>query len=286
MLKEFKLRVIEPAVELLQSATSQRALEATRTLHGLSLSRLDEPSTSFTTLCIADAHGLVGAVQVEVNSLWTARLTGLVLMDRAKATPVLEFLMVQIEDYCRARDVRELWVVAEPTSWLSPYWADLHFAKCNNLVTMEADVEEVQRRIVATNRTYQLVPGNAELLDGIVTIDHNAFTAPWQYSAAMVTSLMVDDSDITVCLDQAKPAGYCAVLKKRDGVHLTRIAVAPEFVRRGVASVLMASVCDHLHGGLHITLNTPADALPAMRLYRKLGFVALPENLSVFRCAF
>ena len=67
MLKEFKLRVIGLPVEFLQSATNQGALDATRTLHGLDLSRLDEPHMSFTTICVADSNGLAGAVQVRLT---------------------------------------------------------------------------------------------------------------------------------------------------------------------------------------------------------------------------
>ena len=68
-----------------------------------------------------------------------------------------------------------------------------------------------------------------------------------------------------------QPAGFCSWRQSAsDEAEILNIAVDPAFRRRGVASALLARVCEHAQGTIFLEVAEPNS--PAIALYRKLGW--------------
>lgn len=124
----------------------------------------------------------------------------------------------------------------------------------------------------------------------VVRIDGAAFGAYWQAelpalneamnSAPTTTLLGVRDPD-----DESRLAGYAIVGVSGIGAYLQRLAVAPEFQRRGLGRSLTRSCLNwsRRRGARHIILNTKPENQAAQDLYISEGFELLPDRLELLR---
>jgi ribosomal protein S18 acetylase RimI-like enzyme len=68
-----------------------------------------------------------------------------------------------------------------------------------------------------------------------------------------------------------KPAGFCSWRQSApDEAEILNLAVEPAYRRRGVASALLNSVCEHAQGTIFLEVAEPNS--PAIALYRKHGW--------------
>jgi len=70
------------------------------------------------------------------------------------------------------------------------------------------------------------------------------------------------------------PVGFCLSFSRGEYGYISVVAVVPAFRRRGVASALVGAACDYLSSLGHTLVKVDAyiDSLPAVNLYRHLGF--------------
>jgi len=68
--------------------------------------------------------------------------------------------------------------------------------------------------------------------------------------------------------------GYAGLMFTPDEAHVTTLAVAPAFQRRGVATVMLldAVALALAHGARHVSLEVAAGNEQAQALYRRFGF--------------
>jgi ribosomal-protein-alanine N-acetyltransferase len=108
-------------------------------------------------------------------------------------------------------------------------------------------------------------------LPSVISIERRSFPAPW--SLAMFV------------LELSKPSGICLaataddellgylVCSRYDRVwHLMNVAVAPQWRRRGVASLLIAKLVEEGGGELPFTLEVRVSNREAIAMYERLGF--------------
>ncbi len=75
----------------------------------------------------------------------------------------------------------------------------------------------------------------------------------------------------------ATPVGYMLSDNEEDRIHLLRIVTAPLWRRRGVAQHVLKRLVENLAACEHrrITVEIDESNLPALNLFRKLGFRAV-----------
>ena len=285
MLKEFKVGLITP----LTGAASAPALRiladgSQRCLHELDITRLNASRDDGLTICCGAQGQLLGAAQCSRNSATTAWLSWLAVADGASATPVLDTLLGALAQRLRARRVNELWAVVQPLEWISPYWTDLGFVRVNRLTTMHAPRERLTLPGARAGGGASFEPASVSHLANMQRVDHAAFAAHWQYSVSMLRDLIATSDSNFVALVDGDVAGYVSAVVDSAHAHVTRIAVDPAFAQRGLGAALLKQVALGLQPSASITLNTPDDAEPARRLYRKLGFEPTSDPLFVMRC--
>jgi ribosomal-protein-alanine N-acetyltransferase len=115
-------------------------------------------------------------------------------------------------------------------------------------------------------------------IDAILAIERQSFEHPWQ-RASFLGELVCDYAyGYTVrCEPENHPAQIVAYICFRliiDEMHLLKIAVAPRWRRRGVASKLLDTcfAMAHKKGAQSAVLEVRPSNKSAISLYHKLGF--------------
>lgn len=139
------------------------------------------------------------------------------------------------------------------------------------------------------------------LLDELLAIDAAAFGAPWQLTQSSFLHACHTTTDHRVIIaHRTVPEGVTSrrsaiaqvlgfVIVGRGGVrsYLQRLAVHSQARRSGVAHLLVHAAAHWANnrGASEMLVNTEPANVAALALYRKLGFVALPEPLIVMQRA-
>jgi ribosomal-protein-alanine N-acetyltransferase len=119
----------------------------------------------------------------------------------------------------------------------------------------------------------EITRAGVEAIDRLMAIDAASFVRPW--TRAMYESAF--DNVITrvflLCVDGAAVA-YCSAWLLPGELHITNVAVLPEFRRRGLARRLLETVLARAEaeGASEATLEVRRSNRPALALYEALGF--------------
>ncbi len=110
----------------------------------------------------------------------------------------------------------------------------------------------------------------------IMAIEREAYSLPWS-EAAYLEDLTHEATVYITAEEEGKVAGYMGGWLIFDEVHITTVAVRADLRRKGVASVMLATYLDHIlnYGTRFATLEVRISNVPAIGLYRKLGFKAV-----------
>ncbi len=122
----------------------------------------------------------------------------------------------------------------------------------------------------------KITRAKASDVDAISEIEKACFAVPWSYE--MLHSDIVDSivADYFVAKDeQGRALGFCGMYDVAEEAHITNIGVLPQYRGRGIAGQLVATMIKNAeaHGCQAITLEVRVGNEPAIRLYRKYGFV-------------
>jgi ribosomal-protein-alanine N-acetyltransferase len=115
-------------------------------------------------------------------------------------------------------------------------------------------------------------------IESLIAIEAQCFDAPWgrlsfeaEFASARAHSLVA-----RTCGPEAEPRviAYICFRLLADELHLFRIAVAPQWRGRGVASRLLAECLDTAgrQGATSVLLEVRPSNRAALALYRKFGF--------------
>ena len=126
-----------------------------------------------------------------------------------------------------------------------------------------------------------IVPLESRHIDAVAAIEQATFSDPW--SSAMIRDELQNTMARWFVLEYAgEVAGYVAALNICGEVHITNVAVLPQYRRRGLARLLMERAVEYARAAnaFCMTLEVRQSNRAAIALYEGLGFRAteLREN--------
>ncbi|MBR4355806.1 MAG: GNAT family N-acetyltransferase [Elusimicrobiaceae bacterium] len=85
--------------------------------------------------------------------------------------------------------------------------------------------------------------------------------------------------------EQSVVAGFVALRLAEEVCEIVNVGVLPEYSRRGIASQLLkqALLWVREHGGRQVTLEVGAENIPAVCLYKKIGFVMMGKRKNFYQ---
>lgn len=156
-----------------------------------------------------------------------------------------------------------------------------------------------RNRVIAFSRqAYLPLPENADEssvapmmeadLPSIEQLDHLAFAPPWQMDSDALRATLERSLLAVVHRAENRISGYLMAGPAPQGMHITRVAVHPEYQRMGIGRALLVRLLSYgrRREALRITVNTQSDNHRSRRLYRSLGFSEMGESYPVFRYDF
>jgi ribosomal-protein-alanine N-acetyltransferase len=127
----------------------------------------------------------------------------------------------------------------------------------------------------------------SSLRDEILRLDARAFGTTWALDTDAFSDALGATSRTQVFVARHKGAlqGFAVVGATGGTGYLQRLAVDASAQRAGIGSCLVASAIQwsSRKGCRHTVVNTEVNNQPAQHLYEKIGFVALPNRLTVLQ---
>lgn len=171
----------------------------------------------------------------------------------------------------RAFGVQELYALSFKP-WLDKLLSDNAFTPFTQIITL--------RRPTSLDQSTEPHPGvilrpmSPEDLPETITLDHEAFSPPWQLNTRSLQAAYSACSYDTVALSEGRIIGYQMTASSFDASHLARLAVSPLHQHRGVGSMLVLDTLREAaeRGSTEMTVNTQVDNSESLNLYKRLGF--------------
>jgi ribosomal-protein-alanine N-acetyltransferase len=115
-------------------------------------------------------------------------------------------------------------------------------------------------------------PMKEEDLPEVLEIENRSFATPWSLRSFQ-NELEKTVSTCLVFKNRDRLLGYLVVWRVEDELHIANVAVHPDFRRRGVGRKLIQHAIDLAAGCRWIGLEVRASNTPALKLYKKFGFL-------------
>lgn len=125
----------------------------------------------------------------------------------------------------------------------------------------------------ATQPSLHLRPGEVTDLQALAVLDAATFIPLWHLDATTLHELL-QTSRLQLARVEGELVGYTALTTTDKNAHLARIAVHPQFQRRGIGKFLLEDALRYAQaeGVETVLLNTQVHNHTAQHLYRAVGF--------------
>ena len=116
---------------------------------------------------------------------------------------------------------------------------------------------------------------SADDLDGVLAVEHAAFTNPW--TREMYEAELKNAGVSFIVLAHAgsgQVIGFCSYWRIHDELHINNLAVLPDWRSRGIGTALLTRVlCEGAaSGAVRALLEVRRSNTQAQRLYERFGF--------------
>jgi ribosomal-protein-alanine N-acetyltransferase len=116
-------------------------------------------------------------------------------------------------------------------------------------------------------------------IPAVLVIEGLSFSNPWSDATfrGEVQNKGISFPVVIVHEPDQRVAGYIIYWQIRDEVQITNIALHPDFRGRGIGETVLTVILKEVSGkgATFVTLEVRSSNMPAVSLYRKLGFKVL-----------
>jgi ribosomal-protein-alanine N-acetyltransferase len=120
----------------------------------------------------------------------------------------------------------------------------------------------------------EIVPMRRRHLRGVLRIEVQSYPKPWTYGLYLSELALGGLRCYLVARSRGEVVGYGGVMYIGPDAHVTTLATAPEFHRRGIAGRVLLGLARAAvaHGAENLTLEVRVTNEAAIALYRRYGF--------------
>jgi len=166
--------------------------------------------------------------------------------------------------------------------WFEALLVDSGFVNRQNILVLEWQGKFPNQ--IVRNQAVRIRQMTFDDLPIVARIDQLAFPPLWQNSLVGLKKAFKQTGISTVALINNDIVGYQISTSMTIYGHLARLAVLPDFQRKGVAHTLVYDLLKRFknRGFQRITVNTQSDNKPSLNLYKKFRFKRTSERIRVY----
>ena len=213
--------------------------------------------------------------------VWLRHYSGLTYESAKIAWPSL---LDECKKKLAAKDVDAIYSIAL-ADWYEDLLSEEGFELSNHVVVLEKTTWQT-KPLRLSPPEYQITTMQSSDVDDVYELDQECFEPLWQISEEDIQiAFKLSDNCSVAWDDEHKIVGYQISSILPSGGHLARIAVHPDFRRKQIAQMLLTDLLKRF-AQLNInrvTVNTLADNLAALELYRQNGFILTGDHYPVHR---
>ena len=111
-------------------------------------------------------------------------------------------------------------------------------------------------------------------IDAVLAVDHAAFAPMWWYGREVLLRALNMTCVFDAAYLQGECVGYQLSTLRNDRAHIVRLAVQPRWQAQGIGGQLLSEGMRALEAAKSesVTVNTQADNLASLQLYRRFSF--------------
>jgi len=165
--------------------------------------------------------------------------------------------------------------------WFQSLLLSSGFELKQNIVLLELKNENL--RSFSAPHGIRIRPMQDEDMPAVAKVDLAAFGQFWHNTELTLQRARLQCASATVAEDDSGVIGYQLSTKNPLGAHLARLGVKPEAQGRGVGCALVSHLIQGFNKGQlsRLSVNTQADNIASLALYKKLGFIRTGEHFPV-----
>ncbi|MDX1521484.1 MAG: GNAT family N-acetyltransferase [Anaerolineae bacterium] len=274
-----KNNVVRPVVEK-DLRLIQKLLDSAWRVHlRVSWASLQHRILSLPGVVVEDRAGLRGVMVLEPLKLNSAVMVAAALRDTWSVEPYLKTILPYVEQLVQTQLLSSL-VFIGYEDWLVEALLKFGFEPREWIVMFERFGSDKPPTVV---ETATIRVAHRRDLAAIQTLDALAFEDLWRKPTTYFGEALALAGSFTVAELEGQIVGYewCEIHQKR--AHLTRLAIHPDYQGRGIgAQLLHRAIVDALARNINlITLNTQETNRRSRALYKRFGFVPVPQRVPV-----
>ena len=130
----------------------------------------------------------------------------------------------------------------------------------------------------------RIIKMNESHVSAVAALEKICFSDPWSENS-VASELNNKLSLWLVCVDENSVAGYIGSQTVMGETDMMNVAVHPDHRRKGIAECLVNELVEQLKAleSHSLTLEVRASNMPAISLYRKLGFLEVGRRKNYYR---
>jgi ribosomal-protein-alanine N-acetyltransferase len=226
--------------------------------------------TSLPGLLAEDSVGLRGFMVLEPHLPHFGFLAGVGLRDTWHITPFLDSLLPRLEQTARTHALSNLVYIGQ-TTWLTKELVQRDFSPQTWVITLQRSAGTAP--LTGPTPT-QLRPARSADVPAITALDAAAFDHIWHKAIGQLTGAIRYADIFEVAEIDGLPVGYVWAEVYMQQLHLTRLAVLPNYQGLGIGTQMIRRVINvaQQRGLKKISLNTQTDNQRSLALYYRFGF--------------
>lgn len=243
-----------------------------------SRSRLAEPSTFY--LC--SEQGIAALISVAPEKPSFAWIRFFYSWRDGRHGEYFSKLLNHACDWLIQRCTQQLYCLA-PNDWVENLLVGNAFQQQNQIISLSTPAISGSAPMLKPG--IRIRPTRLGDLPQIEELDNICFQPPWQMNPASVEKSYFACEYASLAEVDGSIVAYQMTTRTFDNLHLARIAVHPDFRGLGIARALLFDLKEHFEdtGVESVSVNTPVDNKPSLRLYHSLGFRQVGSLLPVFQ---